>query len=57
MGKALKKYDEKRETSTKELVGLVFKTDYKLTVEFFDETIESQLRRGKFDVSNLKIWN
>lgn len=57
-----KKFDEwkkhstidKEQTSSKELVGLVFKTDYKLTVELLDETVESQLKRGKFDVSNLK---
>ena len=57
-----KKFDEwkkhstidKEKTSSKELVGLVFKTDYKLTVELLDETVESQLKRGKFDVSNLK---
>lgn len=57
-----KKFDEwkkhstidKEKTSSKELVWLVFKTDYKLTVELLDETVESQLKRGKFDVSNLK---
>ena len=45
---------EKEKTSCKELVGLVFKTDYKVTIELLDENIESTLKRGKFEVSNLK---
>lgn len=57
-----KKFDEwkkhstisNEQTSQKELVGLVFKTDYKITIELLDEKVESQLKRGKFEVSNLK---
>jgi hypothetical protein len=57
-----KKFDEWKKhstiktekTSCKELVGLVFKTDYKVTIELIDENIESTLKRGKFEVSNLK---
>jgi hypothetical protein len=45
---------EVEKTSHKELVGLVFKTDYKINIELLDENIESQLKRGKFEVSNLK---
>ncbi len=57
-----KKFDEWKKHSTieiektshKELVGLVFKTDYKVTIELLDENVESQLTRGKFEVSNIK---
>ena len=45
---------EKQKTSHKELVGLVFKTDYKVNIELFDETVEPTLKRGKFEVSNVK---
>ena len=45
---------EKEETFHKELVGLVFKTGYKVNIELFDEAIESTLKRGKFEVSNIK---
>jgi len=45
---------EKEKTSHKELVGLVFKTDYKVNIELFDETVEPTLKRGKFEVSNIK---
>lgn len=45
---------EKEETSHKELVGLVFKMGYKVNIELFDETVESTLKRGKFEVSNIK---
>ena len=33
----------------KDLVGLVFKEDYKLTVELFDKSVEDRLKRTKFD--------
>ena len=45
---------EEEKTSHKELVGLVFKTNYKINIELLDINIESQLKRGKFEVSNLK---
>ena len=45
---------EKEKTSHKELVGLVFKTDYKINIELLDESVESTLKRGKFEVSNIK---
>jgi hypothetical protein len=57
-----KKFDEWKKHSTiktektshKELVGLVFKNDYKVTIELLDENVESALKRGKFEVSNIK---
>jgi hypothetical protein len=45
---------EKEKTSHKELVGLVYKTDYKINIELFDSNVESTLKRGKFEVSNIK---
>lgn len=45
---------EQEQTSQKELVGLVFKKEYKITIELLNEDVESQLRRGKFEVSNIK---
>jgi hypothetical protein len=45
---------EDNKTSQKELVGLVFKKDYKITIEFLDENVESQLNRGKFEVTKYK---
>lgn len=45
---------EKEKTSHKELVGLVYKTDYKMNIELLDATVESALKRGKFEVSNIK---
>lgn len=45
---------EKEKTSHKELVGLVYKTDYKINIELLDKNVESQLKRGKFEVSNIK---
>jgi len=57
-----KKFDEwkkhstikEEKTSHKKLVGLVFKTDYKVSIELLDEEAHSQLLRGKFEVSNIK---
>ena len=48
---------EKEKTSHKELVGLVFKTDYKVNIELLDESVESVLSRGKFEITNLKDKN
>lgn len=45
---------EKEKTSCKVLVGLVFKTDYKLHVELLDESVEPTLKKGKFDIKSLK---
>jgi hypothetical protein len=45
---------DKEKTSHKELVGLVYKTDYKINIELFDSNVESTLKRGKFEVSNIK---
>ncbi len=45
---------EEEKTSHKDLVGLVYKTDYKINIELLDSNIESALRRGKFEVSNIK---
>ena len=45
---------EESKTSHKKLVALVFKTDYKITIEFLDENVESQLNRGKFEITKYK---
>jgi hypothetical protein len=45
---------EVEKTSQKELVGLVYKTDYKVSIELLDKSVESALTRGKFEVSNIK---
>ena len=45
---------EVEKTSHKELVGLVYKTDYKVSIELLDENVHSALSRGKFEVSNIK---
>ena len=45
---------EAEKTSHKELVGLVYKTDYKVSIELLDENVQSALTRGKFEVSNIK---
>ncbi|MDD2897029.1 MAG: hypothetical protein PHG81_13550 [Aliarcobacter sp.] len=47
---------EKEKTSHKELVGLVYKTDYKIDIELLDANVESALKRGKFEVSNIKDY-
>lgn len=52
-----KKFEEWKEHAStsneekiqKQLVGLVFKEDYKLTIELFDSSIEDRLKRAKFD--------
>ena len=43
------KSDEKIENK-KELVALVFKKDYKISIEYFDEKIEDSLKRAKFEI-------
>ena len=48
---------EKEKTAQKELVGLVFKTDYKVNIELLDESVESMLSRGKFEITKLKEKN
>ncbi|MBP7742307.1 MAG: hypothetical protein KA073_02920 [Aliarcobacter sp.] len=45
---------KEEKTSHKKLVGLVYKTDYKVSIELLDEEAKSQLIRGKFEVSNIK---
>ena len=47
----------KEKTSQKELVGLIFKTDYKVNIELLDESVESMLSRGKFEIAKLKDKN
>jgi|TARA_B100001063_G_scaffold245905_1_gene283046 hypothetical protein len=58
-----KKFDEWKEfntTTTKEvepakvLVGLVYKTGYKVSVELLDESAKAQLEKGKFEISEIK---
>ena len=56
------KFDEWKEhsapvqeqTTCKNLVGLVYKTGYKLSIELLDEKVKPTLEKGKFDISNLK---
>lgn len=45
---------EKTEESKKELVGLVFKKNYKVTIELLDNSARNSLEKGKFDIVNLK---
>jgi len=58
-----KKFEEWKEfntTTTKEvettkiLVGLVYKTGYKVNIELLDESAKSQLEKGKFEISDIK---
>ena len=43
------KNDEKIEYK-KDLIALVFKKDYKISIEYFDEKIEDSLKRAKFEI-------
>ena len=43
------KSDEKIEHK-KDLIALVFKKDYKISIEYFDEKIEDSLKRAKFEI-------
>ena len=43
-----------KQAPCKNLVGLVYKTDYKLSIELLDERVKPILEKGKFDISNLK---
>lgn len=43
------KNDEKIEHK-KDLIALVFKKDYKISIEYFDEKIEDSLKRAKFEI-------
>lgn len=36
----------------KELVGLVFKEEYKVSIEVFNESAKSSLERGKFSIKD-----
>ncbi len=58
-----KKFDEWKEFSTattkevepsKVLVGLVYKTGYKVSIELLDESPKAQLEKGKFEISDIK---
>lgn len=58
-----KKFEQWKETSSfnkteekvcKELVGLVYKEEYKLKIELLDEKVKDNLQRGKFQISNIK---
>ncbi len=58
-----KKFEEWKDTSTvndkeevphKELVGLLYKTKYKLHIELLDEKVKPTLEKGKFTINNLK---
>ena len=43
-----------KQEDCKNLVGLVYKTGYKLSIELLDEKVKTTLEKGKFDISNLK---
>ena len=55
-----KKFDEWKENSDltvsnekkvcKELVGLVYKEEYNISIELLDDSVKSQLERGKFKI-------
>ena len=58
-----KKFDEWKEFNTatskevapaKNLVGLVYKTGYKVSIELLDESPKLQLEKGKFKISDIK---
>ncbi len=44
----------KEKESKKDLVGLVFKKDYKVSIELLDDSARNALEKGKFDIGNLK---
>ena len=39
---------------SKILVGLVYKTGYKVSIELLDESSKAQLEKGKFEISDIK---
>jgi hypothetical protein len=45
---------KEQEVPVKKLVGLVFKTGYKVNVELLDETPKAQLEKGKFEISDIR---
>jgi len=42
----------KNEVVHKELVGLVFKEGYKLKIDLLDEKVQTNLEKGKFEITN-----
>lgn len=48
------KIEENQIESKKEFVGLVFKKDYKVTIELVNESARNALEKGKFEIKNLK---
>lgn len=40
--------------TSKELVGLIFRKDDKITIELLDENAEFLLKKGKFEIKNIK---
>ncbi|WP_072679676.1 hypothetical protein [Arcobacter sp. LA11] len=57
-----KKFDEWKENSDltvsnekkvcKELVGLVYKEEYNISIELLDDSVSSPLQRGKFSIKD-----
>lgn len=41
---------KKEKQACKELVGLVYKEDYKVSIELFNKSVEQTLQRGKFTI-------
>lgn len=45
---------QKEKEPVKKLVGLVYKTGYKVNVELLDKSATSMLEKGKFEISEIK---
>ncbi len=59
-----KKFEEWKEFNTtttkkteaaKNLVGLVYKTGYKVDIELLNDSAKIQLEKGKFKISSIKV--
>lgn len=44
--------NEKKTKPCKELVGLIYKEEYNITMELLDESVKSQIQRGKFTLKD-----
>ena len=42
--------NENSEKNHKELVGLVFKNGYKVSIELMDQNVKDRIQRGKFEI-------
>ncbi|AXK48123.1 hypothetical protein CRU87_01540 [Aliarcobacter trophiarum LMG 25534] len=53
-----KKYSKNSEDTInnidkKEIIALVFKENYKFSIEYFDKTLENSLKRAKFEIKQI----